>query len=570
MKEAAQNKPFYWATIFLRELYRHGVEHLVISPGSRSTPLTVAAAAHPGFYRQVLLDERSAAYVALGMAKHSGKPAGLICTSGTAAANYYPAVVEARHSGVPIIVITADRPPNLRNVGASQAIDQLKIFGDYAVYFHEVGEPILERADLRRLKTAAAQAVSASITGGGAAHLNFPFRKPLEPDPEFVDQIRRENAQMVNEDQPPDLFVHSKRQQADPLPQEIRNLVATSRRPVVIEGPYGCAGDQDGAGNLSSAIGAPLLAEFPSGPITNSIAGFDGFLKNRSFRETLKPDLILRFGQQPVSKALNRYLEEHADQPQVHFARQHEWQDATHSLSYRVETAPEIREDITCATESDWLDQWKQIEHDYQGGMKEVLSETSRLGDGHVFNTVGRRIPLGWNLFLSNSFPLRDWMLFGGKEPRPTFVNRGASGIDGIISTAVGATIAADTPGLLFIGDLATLHDSNALLGTGHLTRPLVIIILNNRGGTIFRMLPIFRHKEIYEEYFETPQQVRFESLARAHSLTYRLITEVDQLAQFDPGRYTEPGIHVVECQTDPDTSMGMRHKLWNFPNIEA
>jgi 2-succinyl-5-enolpyruvyl-6-hydroxy-3-cyclohexene-1-carboxylate synthase len=190
MKVKKQDRAFFWATTFLRELHACGVSQLVISPGSRSTPLTIAAYAHPGLKTHVVLDERSAAFMALGMGKSQGKPAGLVCTSGTAAANYYPAIIEARHSGVPLLVLTADRPPHLRNIGASQAIDQVKLFGDYPVFFHEAGEPVLEQQDVNRLKSVAAQSVSASLNRKGPVHINFPFRKPLEPDPGFVERLR--------------------------------------------------------------------------------------------------------------------------------------------------------------------------------------------------------------------------------------------------------------------------------------------------------------------------------------------------------------------------------------------
>src|SRR5690625_154803 len=178
---AAQNIPFYWSAHFLRNLLKNGMRHVVISPGSRSTPLTMAAAAQPHVQKQVILDERAAAFTALGIGKATGSPAMLICTSGTAAANYLPAVIEARKSGVPLILATADRPPHLRSTGANQAIDQLKLFGDYPVMFHEAGEPRLGKEDLNRLAMLARQASGAARDRRGPVHINFPFRKPLEP-----------------------------------------------------------------------------------------------------------------------------------------------------------------------------------------------------------------------------------------------------------------------------------------------------------------------------------------------------------------------------------------------------
>lgn len=566
MKTDKQNKAFFWATTFLRELHAHGISQLVISPGSRSTPLTVAAAVHPGFTTHTVLDERSAGFIALGIAKASGIPAGLICTSGTAAANYFPAIIEARHSGVPMLLLTADRPPNLRNIGASQAIDQVKMFGDYPVFFHEAGEPVLEPEDLQRLRTAASQSVCSSIKRKGPAHINFPFRKPLEPDPEYVQQVERENRNSSIENAIPQTKVFQS-SSGTSIPAELQKLLSECKRPLVIEGPTGSTSSTKPAASLAKVLNAPLLSEFPGTAHPNRITGFDGFLKNRSMRTELRPDLILRFGMQPVSKAMDIYLKELTDIPHIHFAELDEWQDATHTVSHRIEwSGDELNWEISSAQrESNWLDGWKKIDNKFKTNKARQLNSEDKLTDGHIFHHLGEQIPDQWNVFLSNSFPVRDWMLFAGSPPHPTFVNRGASGIDGIISTAIGGTIASQQPGILFIGDLATLHDSNALLSAPLLKHPLVIIILNNGGGNIFRMLPIYQHQTLYKEYFETPQKINFNALADSHGLPYVLVDTIDQLNKINIKKYTAPGLHLVECKTNSDASMQIRHNLWNF-----
>jgi len=566
----APNKPFYWSTVFLRELYNRGIEHIVISPGSRSTPLVMAAAAHPGFEKSVVLDERSAAFTALGIGKGTGHPAALICTSGTAAANYYPAVIEARHAGIPLLILSADRPPKLRNIGASQAIDQLKLYGTYPVFFHEAGEPAMEPDDLKRLKMAAGQAVSRAMQYRGPAHINFPFRKPLEPDPAFVTTVENENRDTVDKNEPkPKPHVIRPTAHAV-LPNDITDLLHRSRRPLVVAGPLNPFEENEFITKTALTMNAPLLAETGLADRTPDVIihGFDGFLRNRDLRNTLSPDLVIRFGRSPVSKALSTFLGE-LDVPHIHIDSHGEWQDANYATTHRVETEGHHLEwaSENFTPDDNWLDSWKQAEAMFQTFKTNILSETDTLTDGHLFSRFSSRVPGNWNIFLSNSFPVRDFFLFSPSYHHPIFMNRGASGIDGILSTAIGATAATGKGGLLFIGDLAFLHDSNALLNA-KLVRdvPLVVVIINNRGGNIFRMLPVARHSEYFERYFETPQDMDFEKLVSSHGLPYDRVESLKSLESLIPDVFTDqPGLRIVECITDAAASMGLREKLWEL-----
>ena len=563
----SRNRSFIWATHFLRELYRCGVDHLVLSPGSRSTPLVMASSAHGGFKKHVVLDERSAAFTALGIGKATGVPAALICTSGTAAANYYPAVVEARQSGVPLLLLTADRPPHLRSAGASQAIDQIKLFGDYPVFFHEAGEPVLERPDLDRLRRLAGQAYHRSIQSQGPAHLNFPFRKPLEPEPEYVKTIAKE----TDSDpavRTPATAVYADTESGLPVPERVGRLLEQSKRPVVISGALSLPDSHPADRELARLLGAPRLAEFPASRNETDIPGFSGFLRNDELRSSLQPDLIIRFGQQPVSKGLNQYLEEHGDRPQIHFADLKEWHDSTHTVTHRIEwfgrkpVWPIQKRD----TDREWLERWGKLSEQFNRYRNRKMEQITALTDGHLFNAVSRQLGASRNVFLSNSFPVRDMLLFGEAHEARTWVNRGASGIDGVLSTAIGVAVGSGNPTHLFIGDLALLHDSNGLLNSKLLRQPLVVFLLNNGGGTIFRMLPIYRQDEAtYKRYFETPQQADFKKLANAFDIpTYRIATR-DGLERLDIKTFSDPGIHLVECRTDPDASMQLRESLWNF-----
>jgi len=568
MKSDPRNRPFIWATHFLRELYNTGVDHLIVSPGSRSTPLVMAASAHAGFQKHMVLDERSAAFIALGVGKATGVPAALICTSGTAAANYYPAVIEARQSGVPLLLLTADRPPNLRSTGASQAIDQLKLYGDTPVFFHEAGEPVLERQDLDRLRQLASQAVHLSKRGKGPAHINFPFRKPLEPNPGFVKDIEKENNELIT-DRTPSTAVHNGTGQPLILPTEIQNLIKESEKPVIITGPSGPQSTRHPAQELAGMLSAPHLREFGPGGET-SIRGFNGFLRSATHRESLRPDLIVRFGQQPVSKALNLYLEEHRDLPHLHFGDLEEWHDASHSVTHRIEWfGREVNWQLeTVGSRSTWLERWMKLDQEFNAFRERLLNSESALTDGHVFSTLGKQLGNAWEVVLSNSFPVRDMMLFGETTHGTAYVNRGASGIDGVLSTAIGTSLgsARGKGTALFIGDLALLHDSNGLLSSGLPDRPLVAVVLNNGGGTIFRMLPIYEQDDkVYTGYFETPQDGDFEHLARTYKIPFVRVESIEELEALDLDRFDTPGIHLVECRTDPDASMKLRETLWNF-----
>ena len=564
----APNKSFFWSTVFLRELYNRGVDHIVISPGSRSTPLVIAAAAHPGFAKPVVLDERSAAFTALGIGKATGRPAALICTSGTAVANYFPAVIESRHSGIPLLILSADRPPNLRNIGASQAIDQLKLFGTYPVFFHEAGEPTTEPDDLKRLKMAAGQAVSRAIRHRGPAHINFPFRKPLEPGPEFVTTVENENRENLDKGDPKPHVIRPSAQAG--LSNDLAELLHQARRPLVAAGPMNPYEENEFITKTANVLNAPLLAETGLAGRTSGVVihGFDGFLRNRDLRDTLSPDLVIRFGRSPVSKALSTFLGD-LDITHIHVDSHDEWQDANYATTHRVETEGQHLElaPDEYSPDDTWLDSWKQAEAMFQTFKSGILSETGTLTDGHLFTHFSSRVPDNWNIFLSNSFPVRDYFLFSPSYHHPVYMNRGASGIDGILSTAIGATAATGKGGLLFIGDLAFLHDSNALLNAKLVQDfPLVVVIINNRGGNIFRMLPVAQNSDYFERYFETPQDVNFGKLVSSHGVPYHQIESLKSLESLVPDVLTDqPGLRIIECITDAAASMSLRKKLWTL-----
>lgn len=558
-----------WCSELIRSLYKQGVRHAIISPGSRSTPLTIAAAIHPGLRKRVVLDERSAAFIALGIGKATGTPALLICTSGTAASNYLPAVTEAKESGLPMILLTADRPPHLRGIGSSQTINQIGLYGDQAIFFHEAGEPNSEEADLRRLRYLGKQAVDASIRKGGASHINLPFRKPLEPGEDSIkhqEVLNRKQLEGINTD---DVKFQPVASREVRLRGDLADLIRNSERPLIIAGPAN-PNQQFVRLTLSLAktLRAPIISEPGSGiePGTYPVSRYEQFLRKKDRRKRLKPDLIIRTGDQPFTKSVLTAIESWKDLPVIHFTGRDAVQDHAMNVTGQILIHPGDRLELPQSGSKrtdEWLQLWGEIDLEAEKQLNSTLEGSATLSDPHVFKQLGAVIPDGWNVMLSNSLIPRDMAMFG-RQHAATFVNRGAAGIDGITSTAIGVRQATEAPTLCITGDLAFLHDAGSLLSinSGEDEPPLVILVVNNGGGTIFRMLPVFDQKDLYRDYFETPQQADISLLARSYGINYQKIDTLSELKSLNLKGFTGP--QIIEIITDPDESMRIRKVLWN------
>ncbi len=552
-----------WTSAIANSLYEQGVRHVVLSPGSRSTPLTLAFANHPGFDKTVVLDERSAAFIALGIGKESGIPAVLICTSGSAAANYYPAIIEAKESGAPLIVLTADRPPHLRGIGSSQTIDQIKLFGDQAVFFHESGEPVDQEIDIQRISLAAKQAVNDAIRIGGASHINLPFRKPLEPTEDQLDDAieSMSKASSAKHTKPAEISrtVH--------FNEELSTLFNQSEKPLIIAGPANHHQSlAKSAIELRDKLSAPFILEPGSAlSLENGLFRFEQFLRNKEYLNSLKPDLIIRIGDQPFTKSLLTTMDVWADVDVIHFSGREAWQDSAMSTKHRFVMDPNDTVDFASIEKkpaTDWLKKWETLEKYSELTLQDCLQKSPQLSDGHVFNHISNQFSDKWNVMISNSLPVRDMSLFG-KPTATQFVNRGTAGIDGVLSTGVGISRSSKKPTLCLIGDLAFLHDSNALLTLQKVKTPFVVMIINNQGGNIFRMLPIYdQNRSNYNEFFETPQNVDIEHLTKAHPIDYQKIDTFEELKKLTLSTDMSKPL-IIECVTDSDESMRIRKELW-------
>jgi len=554
-----------WAESFLDELARVGVRHVCISPGSRSTSLVLAAAGDPRFRLYPVLDERSAGYFAVGIGKATGVPAVVITTSGTAAANLYPAVVEASQGEVPLLVLTADRPHHLRDSDGNQAIDQIRLFGTFPRAFFELSAPRSEAGPLRHLRGLAARAFAAA-TGPppGPVHLNFPFEKPFEPD-EFQNQGARGSNERPFGRTGSEPAVRVSRGPATLSPDalsRLNGLLDDVRRGVIVAGPVPDArAVGPGVLALGAATGYPVLADPLSGarftPSQGALvpAGYDVFLRSRGAVARLKPDLILRVGASPTSASLLSFLEGHGNVRQIVVDAGHRWKDhlatsweylsvPAEPLFSRLAAGRPPRED------PEWTGLWRQAEAACAGLLEEEGfrfpgaaggdrgDEPVELLEGELLASVAAVLPEDANLLVASSMPIRDLDAFGrpGRTRINVFGNRGASGIDGLISTAAGIAAAAGIgtgaggrgPTVAVLGDLAFLHDLSGLMTVSGAAPPLVLVVINNQGGGIFHTLPVREYEPAFTRFFATPHGLELDKAAAMFGISYHAAAGLD------------------------------------------
>ncbi len=560
------NRNMLWAAIFVDELIRAGVKAACIAPGSRSTPLIFAFAQRPEIKTYSLLDERGAAFFGLGLAQSSGRPAALVCTSGTAAANFLPAIIEASQSEIPMLVLTADRPAELRHSGANQTIDQVKLYGDYARWFVEVPAPEANPSShlLAALRTIADRAVAAALGLNGTAgpvHLNFPFRKPLEPTPVPDDmspawRSARVFAKHPHKQADPALdgrpngaaFVHIQAGGSPPSPEQIDRLaeqIQSTQHGLIVCGPR-CPGRDFSAAvaQLADAAGFPILADPLSGvrfglqaanPLV--LGGYETFLASASCRENLPlPKLVLRFGDLPTSAALDSYLAAlPAQTEQIAIGASGRWADDMFVLSDVIhadslEVCHQLAGRLARQPDNGFIASWLRAE----AATWQAVTEF-RQGDGFegaALAEIVEHLPDGLQLYVGNSLSVRHLDQFA--RPRPAglrvFANRGASGIDGTISSALGAAAASDQPLVLVTGDLSFYHDLNGLLAFKRCAVRATIVLIHNDGGGIFQRLPAAQFDPPFTELILTPHGLDFAPAMQTFGLEYHLLNGIKAL----------------------------------------
>ena len=588
---------------FAAGLVEHGVTDVVISPGSRSTALALTLHAQPKLRTWIQLDERSAGFFALGQARRTGRPSVLVCTSGTAAANYFPAIIEAHHAGVPMIVCTADRPPELRDWGSHQTIDQVKIYGAttrWAADLAVAGEWSPTQGQL----VAHRAVVSATGINPGPVHLNWPLREPLEPlaaVPVVEPPVRRFSALGDGTLGAPATLGESNALGDGTLgapatpgegnaPGGITALadLQSHERGVIIVGPDAASGIEaqnevvSAALKLSAATAWPVIGEPISGTrrargdsVGTVIANADHILRHADIAAELAPDVVIRLGGTPTTKPLRLWLEAHRPEHLLLVDPANRWNDPSSIVTQHAAADPVavlraagrvVRQGST------WCERWKEL--DRIAGR--VISDEIKRGpllSALVTSVLAEAVPAGTLLMASNSMPVRELDSFVTTEgPRIDFVgNRGASGIDGVTSTALGLASQHDGPVVLYIGDLALLHDLGALFGAARCGLHLTVVCVDNNGGGIFSSLPIAsRGSEVdFETLFRTPHGLNLADLGGVGGVRINDVSSASELAETlrSACESDTPGVDVVLVSVDPDADLAQHRAIASAVN---
>ncbi len=537
-----------WAATLIGALVGGGVRHAVISPGSRSTPLALAFADRPEVKCWSVIDERSAAFFALGLSKSTGVPAAVVCTSGTASAHFLPAVMEAGEGGTPLIVLTADRPWELHGFGAPQTITQVGLFGRYVRGAEALAEPFLE--GLAHLAAVSSRLVQvAKSAPRGPVHFNVPFREPLAPDGPVV--IDPRTTAFAPVEVVPDLSV-------------VKGAIRSAKRGLIVCGPRE-RNDDFGAWvhGLSERIGFPVIAEAASNArygFPGAISVIDALLREVSFAESMKPDVVLRFGGGLTAKGPQAWLDTSG-------ARIFQFTDdgAQFDPQHRVEQLiPFSPSPLWGEGRGEGSSQWQQAWSQAQKSVTERLASQPRaLTEPLIAREFIAALPQGTPTFLSSSMPIRDVDAFATHgQPLRVFTNRGVNGIDGVTSTALGVAAGTGRPTALLIGDVALLHDLSGLLIARRHALSLTLVVVNNDGGGIFHFLPIADRTPHFEELFGTPHGVDLAHVAALSNATLHRPVDLTEFAR-TVTRCLEGGLHLIEVRTSRDENVAAHRTLF-------
>ena len=541
-------------------LLAQGVKNVVISPGSRSTPLAYAFSHAKDIvvYRQV--DERAAAFFALGLAKVSEEPTVLLCTSGTAAANYFPAIVEAKYARVPLIVLTADRPHELREVGAPQAINQLNLYGDKVKWFVDFPIPDEAPETLPFIERHIARAVAISTTAPfGPVHVNVPFREPLIINFEDLPQMKMKR------------FAKSEFVPSTTVLEEFEQVMQQTTKGIIVIGELPLNTNMDTIWQFVRTHQWPVMVEalsnmrsnVPADCLPYVITAYDAFLKHENTRKLLAPKTVIRFGAQPISKFLMQFI---ANSNVEHYLVVDEdpmFRDSIASVTQFIHATvgPWLQQLSVSPIDNHYVEDWKTVQ---KLSIDEIIQYVEHgIDEGAYVQTLLATVDEA-NIFASSSMPIRDidtFLVPSNKNIR-ILANRGANGIDGVVSTVFGVSAASNKETYLVIGDLAMLHDVSGLLATRYQQINCTIIVMNNDGGGIFSYLPQSRVEAHYEDLFGTPTALGFKQLAEMFYCQYEEIRSLDRFNEvLQQPKAT--GVRIIEVMTDRTVNVATHKALW-------
>lgn len=582
---APENATYACLGAFMDELVRSGVRHLCLCPGSRSAPLAMTAARQGGMRIWTLVDERSAGFFALGLAKAQRRPVAVLSTSGTAAANFLPSVVEAHHGRVPLIVLTADRPREVRDFGASQTIDQVRLYGVHVKWFVDVAPPEGRDEMLRYFRTVACRAAAdADGKPAGPVHVNVPLREPLVPVP-LPDEVlpvprrttsawegRPDGHRYASVAQPPRI--------PDPeLVQRLTDELRRTPRGLIVCGPQDNPGLAGAACHLADALGYPILADPLSqlrcGPHDHRLVidAYDAMLRVDEIMRGLAPDVILRLGGVPASRPLLTYLQHHSQARHVIVDAEDGWTDPTHLAADLIHADPRTVCDLmgTRAArhggtpDSSWARRWTRLNGVAREAVQQHLAALDEPFEGKVFSELAHVLPDHAILYVSNSMPVRDLDAFFPAVPRAIRVlgNRGASGIDGIVSSALGVAAVSQGPVVLVLGDLAFYHDMNGLLAAKLHHLRATIVLLNNDGGGIFSFLPQAAYPEHFEALFGTPTGLDFRAAAELYGAAFARARDWPAFHEEIQEGLEGEDLRIIEVAAGRDRNVSLHQAAW-------
>ncbi len=579
-----ENRNYAFAGAFVDELARLGLKHVCICPGSRSAPLAVSFARHEDIRTWVHLDERSAAFFALGIARALREPVALVCSSGTATANLFPAIVEARYDMLPLMALTADRPPEVTDWGALQTIDQTRLYGSHPKWSVNMPLPEATTELMAYVRSMACRAyATAASPPAGPVHVNFPFREPLEPKVvagDFPQEIAKsdEESWYGRADARPMILAPGV--ETRPEPEDIRRLVTgtlSAERGIIICGPQPDSALARAATGLGRRLGYPVLADALSQVRCGShdkslvIDNYDVFIRDDDIAAFLEPEVVVRLGALPVSKPLTQYLERHRSAQHILVDESVDWRDPFRITSQIWRLDPVAFCEMTASAieektgKDEWSGRWLQLAEASREATDRQLGACDEMFEGKVFSEVAKLLPQEAVVFAGNSMPIRDMdTFFPSSDNFVRFMaNRGASGIDGVVSTALGVAAASDERVVLVVGDISLYHDMNGLLAAKNHNLNATIIVLNNDGGGIFSFLPQAEYEEVFEPYFGTPHGLTFQAAAEMYGLSYVLAEDWDRFSKALGESLAGPGTTIIEVPGDRQKNVALHRQVW-------
>ncbi|MGI8427438.1 MAG: 2-succinyl-5-enolpyruvyl-6-hydroxy-3-cyclohexene-1-carboxylic-acid synthase [Actinomycetota bacterium] len=561
----AQNAGQAEALVMVDEFVRCGLTDACLAPGSRSTPMALALAEHPGVRLRVLIDERSAGFVALGIAKESRRPVAILTTSGTATANLFPAIIEASYSKASLLVLTADRPPELRDTGAGQTIDQIKLYGQFIRWFAEVGVAEARPGSVEYWRSVACNAFAACLhSPKGPVHLNLAFRDPLVPRPTeggfpFPLDGRAGDAPWR---EPSRVAAAAAPEELDRLAGEIGN----AKRGLIVVGTTETAGPAAHA--LCEHLGWPVIAEATSGARRgDAISAYDAILRDSGFSSEHRPDFVLRIGSLGISAALMEFLDAAITQVSIDdgpFASDPRRASGRFLQAEPTGVCEQLRTLASGHADWDWLSHWLRAGEAARRTIDEFLDMQTKLTEPAIARDLAALLPDDAHLFVSSSMPIRDldWFMHP-RQGLKISANRGVNGIDGFVSTALGVALSSGGPAVALCGDLSFLHDQNGLLFARNNPVDLTFVVINNNGGGIFSFLPQADDDQNFERLFGTPHNIDLARLCDVYGLGHALVQEPAHLPSAMAAAQKAGGVQVIEARTDRHKNTGIHRKIW-------